>query len=345
MGNVTNVMFWLQVWLHSLADETGTTGSHTVQRIAFDDLTERTRSRWSRDPVCTSLCVGSDGSVYVGDSRGSVWRSSLQTGVNNANDVNAKSNPTPPSLVKCCDALPDNEAVTVVNALPGGRLFVGGARRARVWINELHAGGWEEVGELELDGAVVAANFDASTRANLRVKHTSPDTEPWGVVTTSAGSAWLVEIATGTARALAQAHPLDVANSSVKSLGSRVALATCSVDGTARVWDCDSGAKVLEVHADASTRTRATRAVIAPDGTKVCIGCGDGGVGVVGVGGGVGGAAPGVQGPVRHAKAHPSGAAVVHAVFLNHGPLLTVAADGSVAVTNVASGAFLFYIH
>ena len=97
------------------------------------------------------------------------------------------------------------------------------------------------------------------------------------------------------------------------------------------------------MHADASTRTRATRAVIAPDGTKVCIGCGDGGVGVVGVGGGVGGAAPGVQGPVRHAKAHPSGAAVVHAVFLNHGPLLTVAADGSVAVTNVASGAFLFY--
>ena len=294
--------------------------------------------------MCTALCVGSDGSVYVGDSRGSVWRSSLQTGVNNANDANnAKSNPTPPSLVKCADALPDNEAVTVVNALPGGRLFVGGARRARVWINELHAGGWEEVGELELDGAVVAANFDASTRSSLRVKHTSPDTEPWGVVTTSAGSAWLVEIATGTARALAQAHPLDVANASVKSLGSRVALATCSVDGTARVWDCDSGAKVLEVHADASTRTRATRAVIAPDGTKVCIGCGDGGVGVVGVGGGVGGAAPGVQGPVRHAKAHPSGAAVVHAVFLNHGPLLTVAADGSVAVTNVASGAFLFY--
>jgi len=333
------------VWLHSLADETGTTGSHTVQRIAFDDLTEKTRARWSRDPVCTALCVGSDGSVYVGDSRGSVWRSSLQTGVNNANDVNAKLNPTPPSLVKCADALPDNEAVTVVNALPGGRLFVGGARRARVWINELHAGGWEEVGELELDGAVVAANFDASTRANLRAKHTSPDTEPWGVVTTSAGSAWLVEIATGTARALAQAHPLDVATASVKSLGSRVALATCSVDGTARVWDCDSGAKVLEVHADASTRTRATRAVIAPDGTKVCIGCGDGGVGVVGVGGGVGGAAPGVQGAVRHAKAHPSGAAVVHAVFLNHGPLLTVAADGSVAVTNVANGAFLSIFH
>ena len=86
--------------------------------------------------------------MYVGDSRGSVWRSSLQTGVNNANDANAKSNSTPPSLVKCADALPDNEAVTVVNALPGGRLFVGGARRARVWINELHAGGWEEVGEL-----------------------------------------------------------------------------------------------------------------------------------------------------------------------------------------------------
>ena len=42
--------------------------------------------------MCTALCVGSDGSVYVGDSRGSVWRSSLQTGVNNANDANAKSN-------------------------------------------------------------------------------------------------------------------------------------------------------------------------------------------------------------------------------------------------------------
>ena len=49
---------------------------------------------------------------------------------------------------------------------------------------------------------------------------------------------------------------------------------------------------------------------------EALLGCGDGGVAVVVVGAGVGGAAPGVQGPVRHARAHPSGAAVVHASFL-----------------------------
>ena len=213
------------------------------------------------------------------------------------------------------------------------------------------------MGELELDGAVVAANFDASSRdggprrtdgglgsgdTETRVK----EREPWGVVTTSAGSAWLVEIATGTARALVQAHPLDVAHASVKSLGHRTAMATVSVDGTARVWDCAAGAKILEVHADVSNLTvQATRAVVSPDGTRLCLGCRDGGVAVVTVGAGVGGVAPGVQGPVRHARAHPSGAAVVYASFLRtrtEGPptvprLLTVATDGSISLTDVAT--------
>jgi len=343
-------------WLHSLRDETGTTGSHTVAKIAFDDLnddlndggggetTEGARRalknpRGKNPPVCTAACVAADGSLFVGDSRGRVWRSPMRVGTS---DEGAFSTPVP--LAKCCDALGANEAVTAVKALPGSRLFVGGARRARVWINARAGRGWEEVGELELDGAVVAANFDASLGSGSVETNKPAVREPWGVVTTSAGSAWLVEIATGTARALVQAHPLDVAHASVKSLGHRTAMATVSVDGTARVWDCAAGAKVLEVHADVSNMTvRATRAAVSPDGTRLCLGCRDGGVAVVTVGAGVGGVAPGVQGPVRHARAHPSGAAVVHASFLrtgvSEGPtfsrLLTVAADGSISLTDV----------
>ena len=354
-------------WLHSLQDETGTTGSHTVAKIAFDDDDDYhdddrasgetrvpKRGFTGASPVCTAASTASDGSLFVGDSRGRVWRSPMRVGL----ETNGGAVPT---LAKCCDALPAGEAVTAVRALPGGRLFVGGARRARVWINALSGVGWEEVGELELDGAVVAANFDAgsSGRRGATGSNPSPNPkpEPWGVVTTSAGSAWLVEIATGTARALVQAHPLDVAHCRVETLGHRTALATTSVDGTARVWDCAAGAKVLEVHADVSARgTRATRAVTSPDGTRLCMGCGDGGVAVVVVGAGVGGAAPGVQGPVRHARAHPSGAAVVHASFLRTTTasfasddrrttvgqpsepvprLLTVAADGSISLTDV----------
>ena len=352
-------------WLHSLQDEQGTTGSHTVAKIAFDDddderavtavTADATRGKRGfgrgASPVCTAACVASDGSLFVGDSRGRVWRSPMRIGLDESADGAV------PSLAKCCDVLPAGEAVTAVRALPGGRLFVGGARRARVWINELDGRGWEEVGELELDGAVVAANFDAGgsvgrgAHAGSNPSNPNPKSEPWGVVTTSAGSAWLVEIATGTARALVQAHPLDVAHASLKTLGHRTCLATTSVDGTVRVWDCAAGAKVLEVHADVSSlSTRATRALVSPDGTRLCMGCGDGGVAVVAVGAGVGGAAPGVQGPVRHARAHPSGAAVVHASFLRTteasfepgqgrpvARLLTVAADGSISLTDVAS--------
>ena len=210
--------------MHSLRDETGTTGSHTVAKIAFDDDDDHhddddrasgatrvpKRGFTGASPVCTAACVASDGSLFVGDSRGRVWRSPMRVGL----ETNAGAVPT---LAKCCDALPAGEAVTAVRALPGGRLFVGGARRARVWINALSRGsGGREVGELELDGAVVAANFDAgsSGRRGATGSNPSPNPkpEPWGVVTTSAGSAWLVEIATGTARALVQAHPLDVAH-------------------------------------------------------------------------------------------------------------------------------------
>ena len=107
--------------------------------------------------MCTAACVAADGSLFVGDSRGRVWRSPMRVGTS---DENALSTPVP--LAKCCDALGANEAVTAVKALPGSRLFVGGARRARVWVNARAGRGWEEVGELELDGAVVAANFNAS---------------------------------------------------------------------------------------------------------------------------------------------------------------------------------------
>ena len=266
--------------------------------------------------MCTAACVASDGSLFVGDSRGRVWRSPMRIGLDESADGAV------PSLAKCCDALPAGEAVTAVRALPGGRLFVGGARRARVWINELDGRGWEEVGELELDGAVVAANFDAGSSVG-RGAHAgsnpnpNPKPEPWGVVTTSAGSAWLVEIATGTARALVQAHPARRGARVVEDAGPPNVLGD-DVGGRHRprlgLRRGREGSRGARGRVIAMRPSHASGGF--PDGTRLCMGCGDGGVAVVAVGAGVGGAAPGVQGPVRHARAHPSGAAVVHASFL-----------------------------
>jgi hypothetical protein len=48
-------------------------------------------------------------------------------------------------------------------------------------------------------------------------------------------------------------------------------------DGTARVWDAESSAKVIEVHADPRATTRAHSAAVSPDGSHICLGCNDGG--------------------------------------------------------------------
>jgi WD40 repeat protein len=209
-----------------------------------------------------------------------------------------------------------------------------------VWVNDARGAGWEEVGELELDGAVVTAAFtdDALTGVIGAPK-------PSGIVTTSAGSAWLVEVTTGTARALVQSHPLNVTYVAVARVGRRDALATVSQDGTARVWDAASSAKVIEVHADPRAATRAHAVAVSPDGSHICLGCNDGSVGVVSVssgGGGVSGS-PGVQGPVKHVPAHPGGGPVMCLAFLpppllaprgwGITPLLSVASDGSIALT------------
>lgn len=60
------------------------------------------------------------------------------------------------------------------------------------------------------------------------------------------------------------------------------------------MWDAESSAKVIEVHADPRATTRAHSAAVAPDGSHVCLGCNDGSVGVVRVSGTGGGA--GVRG-------------------------------------------------
>ena len=292
-------------------------------------------------PVCTAVAVGADGALFVGDSRGRVWRSALGTSGGSRGTTSHVE--APPMLSLCCQALPRGEAVTALAAVAGGRVFAGSARRARVWVNDGRGGGWEEVGELELDGAVVSASFGSHDVLGGSVGAPKPS----GLVTTTAGSAWLVEVTTGTARALVQAHPLDVMHVASTTVGRRAALATVAGDGTARVWDAASSAKVIEVHADPRATTRAVAVAVAPDGSHVCLGCNDGSVGVVRVthgGSSTGsGSNPGVHGPVQHVPAHRDGAVICVTfvpppILAPRGlagltPLLSVAADGSIALT------------
>jgi hypothetical protein len=81
-------------------------------------------------PVCTASAVAGGGALFVGDSRGRVWRAALTPG----RPAHYAGDP-PPSLSLCCQALPRGEAVTALAAVAGGRIFAGSARRARVWVN------------------------------------------------------------------------------------------------------------------------------------------------------------------------------------------------------------------
>jgi WD40 repeat protein len=311
------------------------------------------------DPVCTALCVAENGAVYTGDSRGRVWRAAP------VDDLDASS---APALALCAKALPELEAVTALACVgaTGAKLFVGSSKRARVWEHAMRGKGWEEVGELELDGAVVTAAFSGGAAESSEYEpsrdcdgsdsSSSLPGKPVGIVTTSAGSAWLVDVSTGTARALAQAHPRAIASVSLSAIGSRVALATVDVDGAARVWDAESSAKVIEVFSEEKNEKKPTRASVvatSPNGGHVCLGCEDGSIGVVRVGSD---SRPGgsrrrsesrsssVSGPVKRVRAHASDSggvvcvafvppALVAPKGIDLTPLLSVARDGTIAVT------------
>ena len=329
-------------------------------------------------PVCTAGCVSSDGALFLGDARGRLWRASfrdrLRARVGTPSDAGTDPVATdpvsdsvatdpvssPPSLRLCVAALPSGEAATAVATAPENRVFVGSSRRARVW-EETRGVGWEEIGELELDGAVVAARFPTDQGEDARdaecgtpsarsaISSDSAASRSLGVVTTSAGTAWSVDVFDGTARALVQAHPLDIVGIAATRVGARDALATVTADGAARAWDASSATKIVEAHADpdfAAARSAAARvAVAAPDGTHLVVGCGDGSLGVIRIVGAE-------REPSTFASridAHPEGGAVVAAAFaptpiapprafgaeLVAGltPLVSVAEDGSVAVT------------
>ena len=157
-----------------------------------------------------------------------------------------------------------------------------------------------------------------------------------------------MDVFDGTARALVQAHPLDIVGIAATRVGARDALATVTADGAARAWDASSATKIVEAHADpdfAAARSAAARRRRRPDGTHLVAGCGDGSLGVIRIVG----AEREPSAFASRIDAHPEGGAVVAAAFaptpiapprafgaeLVAGltPLVSVAEDGSVAVT------------
>ena len=200
-------------------------------------------------PVCTAGCVSSDGALFLGDARGRLWRASfrdrLRARVGTPSDAGTDPVATdpvsdsvatdpvsdsvatdpvssPPSLRLCVAALPSGEAATAVATAPENRVFVGSSRRARVW-EETRGVGWEEIGELELDGAVVAARFPTDQGEDARdaecgtpsarsaISSDSAASRSLGVVD-ERGNGVSVDAFDGTA-ALVQAHPLDIVES------------------------------------------------------------------------------------------------------------------------------------
>lgn len=376
-------------------------------------------------PVCTATATDEAGDLLVADARGRLWRSRVaeagpgdggkaeEGGDGDAASPAAEEKPLSFSslaaspLKLCAAALPDGEACTVLATAPGSRLFVGSSRRARAW-RETRGDGWEELGELELDGAATSASAFFELAAAAATPETARTrSNPAGVVCTSAGTAWLVELATGVARALVQAHPLRVTAldlcggggyaAGAPSARRRVALATVSEDGSMRVFDAASGAKALEAHADGTyheggvedehaadtndaknnseTLGGARTVSCAPDGTHVVMGCGGGALAVIRVAKGADASldvdrrsgrvvAAGVElstscAPARVvAHPHAESGAIVACAFAPPQvsppgeargfpaalasaltPLVSVAEDGSVAVTRTGSRA------
>ena len=260
----------------------------------------------------------------------------------------------------------------------GRGVFVGSARRARVLFSErsppvdgrsafraspeakdedaaldadLNAT-WYELGELELDGAVTSSHAttfvtnDSSDDSTRRVRHASKMV----TATTSAGSAWAVDTRTGEAKALAHAHAVDVAGLTA----FEDALATVTADGAARVWESASFAKALELFPESADAPRCVTSALC--GERVCFARDDGTARAVDLAAvasknfaaGGGRHRSDVAASVPYAfAAHPNGGAVVAAAFvesLREGapnaqtPLVSVATDGSVAVTEFFPG-------
>ena len=255
-------------------------------------------------------------------------------------------------------ALPRGEAATTMSAFTdtGGRgVFVGSARRARVLFsehplpvaggaNDVDARYWYELGELALDGAVTSSR---ATTFVTGVDNRFGERAKLVTATTSAGTAWAVDTRSGVASALAHAHAVDVAG--VTAFEN--ALATVTRDGAARVWESVSFAKAVELFPANAEEPRCVTSALCGD--RVCFAREDGTVRVVDFCGSsktgnarrresdgdsdVAASAPYVF------TAHPNGGAVVAAAFseslrdpretLAWAPLVSVATDGSVAVT------------
>jgi hypothetical protein len=158
-----------------------------------------------------------------------------------------------------------------------------------------------------------------------------------------------VDTRTGNAKALLNAHAVDVADAT--SRGD--ALATVTTDGAARVWETSTFAKALEVFPDTTEEPRCVTAALC--GERVALAREDGTVRVVDFASRYSAKSNGV--PRWHTEdvvasktsyafvAHPGGGAIVAAAFVEslrdtdrnvpnaQTPLVSVATDGSVAVT------------
>ena len=207
------------------------------------------------------------------------------------------------------------------------------------------ARGWYELGELALDGAVTSSHSttfptDASGgssgwTAARRLRRGAKTV----TATTSAGTVWSVDTRAGVAKALARAHAVDV--SDVTAFED--ALATVTVDGAARIWDGVSFARAAELFPESADAPRCVTSAVC--GERVCFARDDGTVRALDL------ATPAAASPgdgdvvasnAYAFAAHPNGGAVVAAAFaesLRGGasdaqvPLVSVATDGSVAVT------------
>ena len=223
-------------------------------------------------PVCTAISVTTDGTLFVGDSKGGVWVcndvTSARTEQKNTLSLRLlQTGETAPDVVQP-ELFPTGEAVTALCAFGDAHdknaplgVFVGGAKRARALQRDclpIHgeegnpqeiidiSNDWFELGELDLDGAVVSASGSDNETTRMGI-HSQPNTT-FITVTTSAGSVWCVRMDTGVARALSHAHPTPVNFIGITKVGLRNALLTCTDDGAGRVWDCVSGSKTIETY-------------------------------------------------------------------------------------------------
>jgi WD40 repeat protein len=309
--------------------------------------------------------------AFLGDSRGRVWFCDVPTdffgaesGVSASPGLGLTFRPLRGANAGVpLAALPRGEAATTLAAFTdatGVGVFVGSARRARVLfsehplrgtvaLRERNARYWYELGELALDGAVTSSHATTFVSGGGRGESMRTAHAKLVTATTSAGTAWAVDTRTGNAKALLNAHAVDVADAT--SRGD--ALATVTTDGAARVWETSTFAKALEVFPDTREEPRCVTAALC--GERVALAREDGTVRVVDFASRYSAKSNGV--PRWHTEdvvasktsyafvAHPGGGAIVAVAFVEslrdtdrnvpnaQAPLVSVATDGSVAVT------------